>query len=129
LGNLRGQNWADLTRMKTEPNPYKEMTPSLTQNLKALGILFYMLLNFLSHSWDLESLGYLTNLPLKWESLSHWYTPPRAEAFSNSPKPTSGRLLIQGQTVLAQAANHLLWYHLLGKFEGEIPGRSQRMRT
>ena len=39
-------------------------------------------------------------------------------------KSPSGRLLIQSQTILAQAANQRLWYHLLRESEGEIPGRS-----
>ena len=40
------------------------------------------------------------------------------------PKSPSGRLSIQGQTVLTQAVNQQLWYHLLGESEGETPGRS-----
>jgi len=35
---IRGRNRGDLTRMRTEPNPYKRMTPPSTQNLKALGL-------------------------------------------------------------------------------------------
>jgi len=35
LGNTRGQNRRDLTRMRIEPNPHKGMTPPSTQNLKA----------------------------------------------------------------------------------------------
>jgi len=41
------QNWEDLTRMRIEPNPYKGMTPPSTQNLGFMGLLSYMLLNFL----------------------------------------------------------------------------------
>jgi len=41
-----------------------------------------------------------------------------------SRKPTTytfirDKLLIQGQTVLAQAVNQRLWYYLLGESEGE----------
>jgi len=40
----RGQNWGDLTRMRTEPNPHKGMTPPSTQNLKALGLWVFFLI-------------------------------------------------------------------------------------
>jgi len=76
----------------------------------------------------------------------HWYTPPRAEAFSNPStllmtphlyhrshiytghtclKSLLGRLSIQGQTILAQAANHRFWY-LLGESERTTPERSHK---
>jgi len=37
-------------------------------------------------------------------------------------KPPPGKLLIQGQTVLAQAANQRLWYYLLWESEGKNTG-------
>ena len=74
LGNPRGQNWGDLTRMRTEPNPHKGMTPPSTQNLKALGLWVFFLICCSTFSFLLNvglrlTLGYLKNLPLKWESL------------------------------------------------------------
>jgi len=70
LGNPRGQNRGDLTRMRTEPNPYKGMTPLSTQNLKALGLWVFFLIccptfSFLLNVGHRLTLGYLTNLPLK----------------------------------------------------------------
>jgi len=70
--------------MRTEPT-YKGMTPPSTQNLKALGLWVFFLIccstfSFLRNVGLKLTLRYLTNLSLKWESLPHWYTPPRAEA-------------------------------------------------
>ena len=70
LGNLRGQNRKDLTRMRIEPNSHKEITPPSTQNLKALGLWVFFLIccstfSFLPNVGLRLTLGYLTNLPLK----------------------------------------------------------------
>jgi len=53
--------------MRTESNPYKEMTPPLTQNLKALGLWVFFLICCSTFSFLLNvglrlTLGYLTNL-------------------------------------------------------------------
>ena len=81
----------------------------------------------------------------------HWNTPPRAETFANPStlfmtahlyrrshtytghaclKSPSGRLSIHGQTVLVQATNQRLWYHLFGRIRGgKHRGDLTRMRT
>jgi len=120
--------------MRHEPT-YKGMTPPSIQNLKALGLRVFFLIycstfSFLSNVELRLTLEYLTISP---SSESHSSTTlihsPRAEAFSNlstllmTPhlyhrsytytghaclKSPSGRLSIQGQTVLAKAVNQRL---------------------
>ena len=80
LGNPRGQNWGDLTRMKTEPNPHKRMTPPSTQNLKALGLWVFFLICCSTFSLLLNvglrlTLGYRTISPSS-ESSFHIGTLP-----------------------------------------------------
>jgi len=41
--NQRG-NTGEISRMRTDPNPHKGMTPHLTQNLKALGLWVFFLI-------------------------------------------------------------------------------------
>jgi len=86
--NLKRQNRGDLTRMRTELNPHKEMTPVSTQNLKALGLWVFFLVCCSTFSLLLNvglrlTLGYLTISPSS-ESPFHIGTLPRAEAFSNT---------------------------------------------
>jgi len=88
LGNSREQNRGDFIIMRTEQNPHKGMTPPSIQNLKALGLWVFFLICCSNFSFLFDVGFRLTwipnNLPRKWEFLPHWYTPPRAEAFSNT---------------------------------------------
>jgi len=57
----------DLTRMRTEPNPYKRITPPSTQNLKALGLwVFFPIccstISFLLNVGLRLTLGFLTTI-------------------------------------------------------------------
>jgi len=70
LGNPRGQNRGDLTRMRTEPNPHKTMTPHSIQNLKTLGLWIFFLIRCSNFSFLLNVRLGLTfeYLSLKWMS-------------------------------------------------------------
>ena len=67
------ENWGekhrgDQTRMRTESNLYKGMTPPSTQNLKTLGLwvfflIYYLTFSFLLDVWLRLTLGYLTISP------------------------------------------------------------------
>jgi len=133
LGESEGKHQGDLTRMRTESNPYKITTPPSTQNLKALGLWVFFLIccstfSFLPNVGLRLTLEYLTILPLD-PTLHHidtlplerkhsqpeyiTYDPSLVPPFTHLngtrlPETSSGRLSIQGQTVLAQAVNQRL---------------------
>jgi len=44
LGESEGETPGRSLTMRTEPNPYKRMTPPPTQNLKALGLWVFFLI-------------------------------------------------------------------------------------
>jgi len=97
---------------------------------------FFLYVAQLSHSysmWDLDShFGYLTNLPLKWESLLHWYTPPRAEAFFKYEYLNHKRLSLVPLFYLNGThfpETSVRKTPLVGKFEGENRGDITIMRT
>jgi len=143
---IRGGNRRDLKQWELSHTTYKGMTSPSTQNLKASDLRVFFLIccsifSFLPNVGLRLALEYLTISPssvspsstilihspsngsiLNMNTLlitpylycrSHTYT---GHACLKSP---SGRLLIQGQTVLAQAANQRLWYQLLGESEGK----------
>ena len=87
-----------------------------------------------------RTLGYVTNLPFKWESLSHWYTPPSGSIFKYEYLNHKRSSLVPLFTYLngtrlseisvrktfdtgiklhsyepVTATNLRLWYHLMGK--------------
>jgi len=129
------------------------MTPPLTQNLKALCLCVFILiccltfsflpnveltltLEYLTISPSSESPSYtLIHSPSSESPLEQKQTTPylyrRWHTYTGHAclKPLSGRLSIQGQNVLAQAENHWLWYHFLGKFEGKSLGRLNKNET
>jgi len=70
VGKIRGRNTGEISKNENLAKPYKEMTPPLTQNLKALGLWVFFLICCSTFSFLLNvrlrlTLGYLTNLPLK----------------------------------------------------------------
>jgi len=121
------------------------MTPPSTQNLQALGLWVFFLIccstfSFLPNVRLKLTLEYLTISPssespsstlihspssgsiFKPEYIIHdpLLVPPFTHLYGTRlPEISIRRLSIQGQTVLAQAANQRLLYHLLGEFEGE----------
>ena len=89
LGENRGGTTGEINKNETRVNPCKGMTSPSTQNLKALGLWVFFLICCLTFSFLLNvglrlTLRYLTNLPFKWESLPHWYTPLKHEYLTNS---------------------------------------------
>jgi len=145
LEKLRGRNTRETNKKENNVNPHKGTTPPSTKNLKALGLWVFFLICFSTFSFHLNvgprlTPRYLTISPSSERvPLLHWYTPPRAEAFSNPStsltkdshlyrclhtemghtclNPLSGRLLIQGSN-----CTRLSW-SLLRKLRGEILGR------
>ena len=136
---------------------YRGITPPSTQNLKALGLWVFFLIcystfSFLPNVGLRLTLEYLTISP---SSESHSsstliHSPSNGSILNPSTllmtphlyrrshtytghaclKSPSGRLSIQGQTVLAKAANQRLWYHLIRRIRGgKHWGDLTRMRT
>ena len=141
----KNENWA---------KPHKGTTPPSTQNLKALGLRVFFLIccstfSFLPNVGLRLTLEYLT-ISLSSVSLSSTLIHSPSSGSNSQPEYVThdlyrrshtytghgtrlpeitirkARLSIQGQTVLAQAANQRLWYHLLRESEGETRGRSHK---
>ena len=89
--NPRGKLQGDLTRMRTE------------STYKSLWIFFLICCSTFSF---LPNMG--LRLTLEYITHDSSLVPPFTHLYGTRLKSPSGRLSIQGQTVLAQAANHRL---------------------
>jgi len=154
LGEFKGGNTGEISQEweLTEPT-YKGMIPPSTQNLKALGLQVFIFIccstfSFLPNVGLRLTLEYLT-ISLSSESHSsttlihspssgsnsqtrvHYSWPLTCIAVHTLIRDTLAwnhhqkDFRYRGQTVLAYAANHRLWYHLLGESEEETGEISQ----
>jgi len=146
---IQGGNTGETNENENWANPYQGMTPPSTQNLKELDLWVFFLIccstfSFLPNVGLRLTLEYLTippssvspssttliHFPLSGSILNpstllmtpHLYCRSHTYTGHTCLKSPSGRLSIQSQTVLAQAANQRLWYHLLWESEGVNTG-------
>jgi len=137
---------------------YKEMAPPSTQNLKALGLWVFFLiycstfsfilnvglrltLRYLTISPSSESPFHIDTLSLERKQFQTWvpYSQTiltciavyilKRDTLAWNHRQKYFRCRDRYQTILAQAANHRLWYYLLEKSKGETLGRSHKNET